>query len=89
MAADPAEIMLCDVNMPEHNGLWLAEQVHATWPHTAIIMSAGLDDAQTVLTSRKLGAVGYVTKPFDPDLLRQALDNASGRLRFRPSVERS
>lgn len=89
MAADPAEIMLCDVNMPEHNGLWLAERVHATWPHTAIIMSTGLDDAQTVLTSRKLGAVGYVTKPFDPDLLRQALDNASGRLRFRPSVERS
>ena len=67
----------------------LVERMDATWPRTAIIMSAGLDDAQTVLTSRKLGAVGYVTKSFDPDLLRQALDHAVGRLRFRPSDERS
>ena len=89
MAADPADIVLCDINMPEHDGLWLAEQVHALWPDTAIIMSTGLDDAETVLTSRKLGAVAYVTKPFDSDLLRQALDRASGRLRFRPSAERS
>ncbi len=31
MAAEPADILLCDVSMPEHDGLWLAEQVHAQW----------------------------------------------------------
>ena len=87
MAAEPADILLCDVAMPEHDGLWLAEQVHARWPGTAIIMSTVRDDPHTVRTSRKLGAVAYVTKPFDPVLLRQALDHASGRLRFRPSAE--
>ena len=87
MAAEPADILLCDVNMPEHDGLWLADQVHAQWPQTAIIMSTGRDDPQTVRTSRKLGALAYVTKPFDLDLLRQALDHASGRLQFRPSAE--
>jgi len=35
MAAEPADILLCDVSMPEHDGLWLAEQVHARWPSTA------------------------------------------------------
>lgn len=88
MASEPADILLCDIAMPEYDGLWLAEQVHARWPQTAIIMSTARDDPQTVRTSRKLGAVAYVTKPFDPDLLRQALDHASGRLRFRPSSER-
>ena len=87
MAADPADIVLCDINMPEHDGLWLAEQVHAQWPQTAIIMSTGRADPPTVQTSRKLGAVAYVTKPFDPDLLRQAVDHASGRVQFRPSAE--
>ena len=89
MASEPADILLCDVTMPEHDGLWLAEQVHAQWPRTAIIMSTARDDPPTVRTSRKLGAVAYVTKPFDRDLLRQALDHASGRLHFRPSAERS
>src|SRR5687767_15794670 len=36
MEAEPAEILLSDVSMPEHDGLWLAEQVHARWPRTAI-----------------------------------------------------
>ena len=89
MAAEPADILVCDVAMPEHDGLWLVEQVHAQWPETNIIMSTVRDDPQTVQTSRRLGAVAYVTKPFNPYLLRQALDHASGRLHFRPSTEGS
>ncbi len=85
MASEPADILLCDVAMPDHDGLWLAEQVHARWPRTAIIMSTAHNDPQTVRTSRKLGALAYVTKPFDFYLLRQALDLASGRAHFRPS----
>jgi len=78
MTADPADIVLCDINMPEHDGLWLAEQVHAQWPATAVIMSTARDDSETVRTSRKVGAIAYVIKPFDPVMLREALDTASG-----------
>ena len=86
MAAEPADILLCDVRMPgEEDGLWLAEQVRERWPQTAIIMATALDDAQIVLKSRRLGAVDYVLKPFADALLRQALDRASGRAQFRPS----
>lgn len=87
MAADPADIVLCDVAMPERDGLWLAEQVHTQWPQTAIIMSTAHDDSGTVRTSRKLGAIAYVIKPFDPVMLREALDTASGPAPFRPSTE--
>jgi CheY-like chemotaxis protein len=86
MAADPADIVLCDIRMPEHDGLWLAEHVHTRWPHTALIISTGLDAPQIVRTSRVLGAVAYVLKPFNSELLREALDRASGRLHYRPSV---
>ena len=85
MAAEPAEILLCDVTMPEHDGLWLAERVHTRWPSTAIIMSTAHDDANTVRTSRTLGAVAYVLKPFDPIMLRSALDDASGHGHVPPS----
>jgi len=79
MAAEPADILMCDVSMPDHDGLWLAEQVHTQWPRTAIIMVTAHDDAYTVRTSRKMGAVAYVTKPFQQLLLREALERASGR----------
>ena len=39
-----ADILLCDIAMPEHDGLWLAEQVHERWPGTAIIMSTAGDN---------------------------------------------
>lgn len=87
MVADPPAILLCDVNMPEHDGLWLAEQVQVCWPRTAIIMSTARNDPQTIWTSRNLGAVAYVTKPYEQHLLRQALDRASGHARFRPAAE--
>jgi CheY-like chemotaxis protein len=78
LAAEPADILLCDIVMPEHDGLWLAEQVGAQWPDTAIVMSTARDDAQTIRASRKLGAVAYVTKPFDRYMLCQALEKAVG-----------
>ena len=89
MAADPADILLCDINMPEHDGLWLAEQVHARWPQSAIIMATGNDESPTVRSSRKLGAVAYVLKPFDLYMLRQAVDAAAGRLHHPPSVDQT
>jgi len=88
MAVEPADIVLCDIDMPGHDGLWLAEQVLARWPATAIIMATGRDESDVVRTSRTLGAVAYVLKPFDSYLLQQALDQASGRVRFRPSADR-
>src|SRR6185436_4667910 len=45
MAAEPADILLCDVAMPEYDGLRLTTDVHARWPRTAIIMCTGMQDA--------------------------------------------
>jgi DNA-binding NtrC family response regulator len=80
MQADPASIMLCDVMMPGHDGIWLAEQVGQRWPQTLVIMASSAQDMETVLKMRKQGAVDYVTKPFGRELLLQALRRASEKL---------
>ena len=72
MTAEPADIMLCDVKMPVHDGIWLAEQVRGRWPQTAVIMASSAQDMETVMRMRKQGAVDYVTKPFGREMLRQA-----------------
>ena len=73
MVAKPASVVLCDVKMPGHDGLWLAERLRATWPGTPVVMASGIDDLQTVRQSRDLGAVDYITKPITPTQLREVL----------------
>ena len=80
MTAEPADIILCDVMMPAHDGVWLAEQIRARWPQTAVIMASSAQDMETVLRMRRQGAVDYVTKPFGRELLRQALHRASEKM---------
>jgi DNA-binding NtrC family response regulator len=79
MSAEPAAIVLCDVVMPVHDGIWLTEQVRTRWPQTAVIMASGAQEMETVIRMRKQGAVDYVTKPFGREMLRQALQRASER----------
>jgi CheY-like chemotaxis protein len=86
MAAEPRDIVLCDIAMPDHDGFWLVERIRGQWAETALVMVTALDDVQTVRQGRRLGAVDFVRKPFDEALLRQALDRASGNAYFRPSA---
>ena len=79
MTAEPASIILCDVMMPVHDGIWLAEQVRNRWPQTAVIMASSAQDMETVMRMRKQGAIDYVTKPFGREMLRQALQRARER----------
>lgn len=73
MVAKPASVVLCDVKMPGHDGLWLAERLRQEWPGTPVVMASGIDDLQTVRQSRELGAVDYITKPITPAQLREVL----------------
>jgi DNA-binding response OmpR family regulator len=79
MLAEPADIAIIDIGMPGRDGLWLAEQIRQRWDNTAIIMATGADDIASIEKSRKVGAVAYVLKPFDRELLRQALIRASAK----------
>src|SRR5689334_22685804 len=48
MVADPAALVLCDIKLPGHDGLWLASRLRTHWPATTVIMATGIDDLETV-----------------------------------------
>jgi DNA-binding NtrC family response regulator len=78
IAAAPPQIVLCDVIMPVHDGLWLTDRIRDQWPDVAVIMASGAQDMATVRSTKKKGAVGFVPKPFGREMLRQALMRAEG-----------
>jgi CheY-like chemotaxis protein len=88
MVADPASLVLSDIKMPGHDGLWLAERLHAEWPGTPVVMTSGVDDVQTVRQSRDLGAVDYIRKPITPTQLQQVLRRViSGSRENEPATD--
>ena len=76
MAKSPAEVVFTDVRMPEHDGLWLVEQLHHDWPRVVAVMVSGFDDYSTIRAARKVGVVDYLLKPFGRETVLQALTRA-------------
>lgn len=66
------DLIILDLNMPEVNGFELCQRLQAD-PHTALIPIVFLtaeDDVETKVKGLDLGAVDYVTKPFNAAELR-------------------
>lgn len=66
-------LILLDVQMPGVNGFELAELIRQreNTQHTPIIfISAMSTDQQYVFKGYSLGAVDYITKPFEPEILK-------------------
>src|SRR5204863_7287309 len=68
----PTAVALCDIRMPGHAGLWLAERIREDYPETAVIMATGVQDVGPAVKTLRQGVIDYLTKPFGPDRLREA-----------------
>jgi DNA-binding NtrC family response regulator len=75
-----AAVVITDILMPIHDGLWLLDEVHQRWPKTVVIMESGILDQATVLKTRQQGAVDFLPKPFGREMVYQALERAAARL---------
>jgi response regulator RpfG family c-di-GMP phosphodiesterase len=66
-------VALCDIRMPGHDGLWLADRIRHTYPETAVIMATGVQDVAPAVQSLRRGVIDYLTKPFGRDRLEEAV----------------
>jgi putative nucleotidyltransferase with HDIG domain len=73
---DTAEIALCEAVMPGRDGVWLASQIRARFPRTAIIIVSQLRDVDLAISSLRNDVVDYLLKPFDYARLGEALSLA-------------
>ena len=64
LASEPIQLALCDIEMPGESGLILVEEIAAGHPEIAIVMLTGVDDPDVAEKAFRLGAHGYLVKPF-------------------------
>jgi cyclic di-GMP phosphodiesterase len=69
-------LALCDIQMPEESGLILVEEIANRYPDMAIVLVTGVDDPDIAERTFRLGAHGYLVKPFWPGQLLITTMNA-------------
>ncbi len=63
------DLVLCDILMPDGNGLDLLREIKATWPRVAVIMMTAYASNKSAVEAMKLGAYTYISKPFNVEEL--------------------
>jgi DNA-binding NtrC family response regulator len=63
------DLLLIDVKMPKHDGMFLMREIKKDLPETPIIVMSGYPTPETVSEVLKLGATQFIPKPFRPDEL--------------------
>jgi signal transduction histidine kinase/FixJ family two-component response regulator len=69
LAADPVNVVLCDLKMPVMGALEVLEQTSVRFPHIPVIIMTGLGTVADAVECMKKGAYDFVTKPFSIDHL--------------------
>lgn len=82
------DLLLTDIVMPGMDGIALADRVWARHPRTPVVYMSGKCEIDTVQRHLSERGFGFVRKPFQIDVLMQAIGEAlQTRQRRQPGVD--
>lgn len=67
------DIAIIDLKMPDVDGITVLKEIRKKYPNTVCFIATAYASYDTAIESTKLGAFGYIPKPFAPDELFQHL----------------
>jgi class 3 adenylate cyclase/CheY-like chemotaxis protein len=81
---DEFDLILLDILMPDMNGVEVLSRLKAEsrWRHIPVIMISGLNEVAAVARCIEAGADDYLTKPFNPVLLRARINSTLEKKRW-------
>lgn len=85
MRDTPFDVLLLDILMPRMDGYQVLEKMKddATLRYIPVIVISSLDEINSAVRCIEMGAEDYLTKPFNPVILKARLDASLRRKRLR------
>ena len=79
---EEAQIVLCDLNLPDTPGLNILQESLKINPEMAFILITSAGTLDSALQARRLGAYDYLARPFQPGELENAVQRALERTKL-------
>ena len=70
------DVMLLDLRLPGISGMDVLRKMQTDYPETAVIVVTALGDVKTIVEAMKIGAVDYITKPFELEKVNNSIELA-------------
>ncbi len=80
LRAEPADLIISDVRMPDMNGIELLRAARELLPNVEVVMMTAFANVDTAREAFLLGAYDFVQKPFDNDLLKETVTRALDKI---------
>jgi len=82
----PFDVVLCDVQLPDMDGIELLRRLRREAPGTAVIMVTAFGTYETAIRALHEGAFDYVRKPFTVQEVRLTVERAMERRRLQKNA---
>ena len=76
------DLITLDVMMPRVGGIEVLEWVRENHPHVGVVMATAVGNLETVIGALRKGAVNYMLKPFNLNLVSEEIAKAMERQRM-------
>ncbi|MCE1235526.1 MAG: sigma-54 dependent transcriptional regulator [Hyphomicrobiales bacterium] len=78
LAGEMVQVILCDQRMPGENGVDFLKRVREQWPDPIRMIISGYTDSEDIIAGvNEAGIYHYITKPWHPERLVEAVREAS------------
>jgi len=81
-AEEEFDLVTLDIMMPEVDGLQVLRWITEHRPDVGVIMATALGDLDSVLEAMRLGAINYLIKPFNMELIATEMERGMERQRL-------
>jgi FixJ family two-component response regulator len=84
LAAEPCDLLITDVKMPDKDGIELLDEVQERLPWLPVLLVTGYGDVDMAVRAMKAGASDFITKPLDRDTfliaVQSLLERSAGQV---------
>lgn len=87
LAESPVDMVVSDVNMPGLSGHELLAEVQRLYPGLPMMLITAYGQISHAVSAMQSGAIDYLVKPFEPQVLVEAVTRVVGGTRIRLSDE--
>ncbi|MBI4495729.1 MAG: sigma-54-dependent Fis family transcriptional regulator [Deltaproteobacteria bacterium] len=81
------DIVLLDIKLPDRSGIEVLEEIKGRGIQVPVVMLTADDTAETAIRAMKLGAVDYLTKPFNLDEVKIVIGKILENERLQQEVD--